>query len=188
MNNSELNKASYSQIRHNQSFSQHQSSCMWKVNVVEIFYLFIKNKYLILSIYLFFCVEVLVSVLTTLLVFSFLCDKVSSIKLTWFNQFDTSTEEEPDKTFLRKFVTFSEPCGWALGGADWLMSTSTATVVCLGNLNLVNFSPMLAWRNHGKEIFLRDPALSLSGVFELNLPAPVVAITCSIKSLFYKIF
>ena len=44
--------------------------------------------------------------------------------------------------------------GAAEDGADKVLEQST--VFCLGSLNLVNFSPIEAWRNQGREIFRRE--------------------------------
>ena len=76
----------------------------------------------------------------------------------------TSTEAEPDKTFrLNAFVNLSpgpEAGQGAVQGAElgpegaWLEAWQS-TVFCRGSRSLVSFSPMLAWRNQGSEIFRR---------------------------------
>ena len=74
---------------------------------------------------------------------------------TWaaFRRVFTSTEAEPDITFRLKApgILSPEPDMWpwhgAVEGALW-----HSTVFCLGSLSLVSFSPMLAWRNQGREI------------------------------------
>ena len=46
--------------------------------------------------------------------------------------------------------------GAAEAGAEPEDVLEQSTVFCLGSLNLVNFSPIEAWRNQGREIFRRE--------------------------------
>ena len=70
----------------------------------------------------------------------------------------TSTEAEPDRTFRLKAAEILSPGpeeAWhgAVAGAE--LDPWQSTVVCLGSRSLVSFSPMLAWRNQGREILRR---------------------------------
>ena len=70
----------------------------------------------------------------------------------------TSTEADPDRTFRLKAADILSPGpeeAWhgAVAGAE--LDPWQSTVVCLGSRSLVSFSPMLAWRNQGREILRR---------------------------------
>ena len=88
----------------------------------------------------------------------------------------TSTEAEPDNTFRRNAVDILSLATGAVAGAE--LEPWQSTVFCRGSLSLVSFSPMLAWRNQGSEIFRRVLPPAFGGLLGLVMVAIMVIFWC----------